>query len=557
MRKTLVAAILAANCHTASAIEPFTPLTASATLVNTNENAGPFLLPAGWLQQKIVDVAALNALFGGAYPIAFRAFDQLAIGGASSQLIYIPHEVSAGAGVTRYDRATNSATILIQGNSSVVFDLNPADGWSHLSDDFGAFDPAVLTPDNHLLVAEEWSGAGRIFELLNPESATGPGDANWRWLAKIPAVAHEGLKVDTAGNLYFGDEWNSGSIYKFVPKVAGDRSVGQTFVLRDNDGAHNAAANYNVAPNNVVANRTGDATWVAMTDIDGNPMTVQNPFIYSFTQGARGGVLAADELGGTPFGRPEDMEIGALANGHEVLYFSATSEQAVYSIELDPNGDGNTSDAFVRVFAQGGVTVNSGGNVVPSGAMTTYGLGAPDNLEIDPAGQVFIVEDQNPGDIWVATDADGNGMAEKIDLWASLGPFGSEPSGLRKDALGGFLVSVQHPSSSNDAVWSLLPDSDLDGVANKYDNCSRSANPTQLDADSDGYGNHCDADLNNSGTVTTADFGLLRSVLGQPASASALAAAADINGSGTVTTADFGLLRARLGTAPGPARTTE
>ena len=37
--------------------------------------------------------------------------------------------------------------------------------------------------------------------------------------------------------------------------------------------------------------------------------------------------------------------------------------------------------------------------------------------------------------------------------------------------------------------------------------------PSQLDADGDGYGNICDADLNNSGTVTTADFAILRARL--------------------------------------------
>ena len=105
-------------------------------------------------------------------------------------------------------------------------------------------------------------------------------------------------------------------------------------------------------------------------------------------------------------------------------------------------------------------------------------------------------------------------------------------------------------------------DSDGDGIPDALDNCISSPNgPTirdaggnsQWDTDGDGYGNLCDADLNNSGTVTTADYGLLRSVLGQAAGISATAAASDMNGSGTVTTADFGLLRARLGTAPGPS----
>ena len=109
---------------------------------------------------------------------------------------------------------------------------------------------------------------------------------------------------------------------------------------------------------------------------------------------------------------------------------------------------------------------------------------------------------------------------------------------------------------------SAPPDFDGDGSADGADNCGLVPNGplipdagghSQLDADGDGYGNACDADLNNSGTVTTADFGLLRSVLGQAAGFSATAAAADMNGSGTVTTADFGLLRARLGTAPGPS----
>ena len=117
---------------------------------------------------------------------------------------------------------------------------------------------------------------------------------------------------------------------------------------------------------------------------------------------------------------------------------------------------------------------------------------------------------------------------------------------------------TQNAHDKSFGAWALAVrpgdvDADGDLVVDHLDNCTLGANPTQLDADGDGYGNACDADLNNSGTVTTADFGLLRSVLGQAAGSGALAAASDLNGTGTVTTADFGLLRARLGTVPGPS----
>ncbi len=99
------------------------------------------------------------------------------------------------------------------------------------------------------------------------------------------------------------------------------------------------------------------------------------------------------------------------------------------------------------------------------------------------------------------------------------------------------------------------PDTDGDGVGDPNDNCTLASNTGQLNADGDAFGNLCDADLNNSGLVTSADFAILRTVMGQSAAASSTTAAADLNGSGTVTTADFGLLRAKLGKAPGPAGT--
>jgi hypothetical protein len=103
------------------------------------------------------------------------------------------------------------------------------------------------------------------------------------------------------------------------------------------------------------------------------------------------------------------------------------------------------------------------------------------------------------------------------------------------------------------AVTQDHADTDADGVPNSLDNCTDVANPTQLDSDGDGYGNICDADLNNSGHTSAIDFSLFRTCLNVPSTVSTLCAAADMNGSGLVTAIDFNLLRTRINTAPGPS----
>ena len=79
-----------------------------------------------------------------------------------------------------------------------------------------------------------------------------------------------------------------------------------------------------------------------------NNETAHNPSLPNPKNAAtyRAGRIAADELGATPFGRPEDIEVGILKNGNEVLYFTATSEAAVYSVEML-----NSKKAIVREFA--------------------------------------------------------------------------------------------------------------------------------------------------------------------------------------------------------------
>ncbi|MEM7675702.1 MAG: hypothetical protein AAF449_06825, partial [Myxococcota bacterium] len=67
----------------------------------------------------------------------------------------------------------------------------------------------------------------------------------------------------------------------------------------------------------------------------------------------------------------------------------------------------------------------------------------------------------------------------------------------------------------------------------------------------DGYGNPCDADLNNDCIVNVVDLGILRTVFFTND------ADADLNGDGEVNVVDLGFLRALFFGAPGPSGVTQ
>ena len=108
-------------------------------------------------------------------------------------------------------------------------------------------------------------------------------------------------------------------------------------------------------------------------------------------------------------------------------------------------------------------------------------------------------------------------------------------------------------------AYLLTPDSDGDGVGDAAvgdptsggdpaDNCKLVSNADQRDTNGDGFGNVCDADLNNDGIVNTLDFGLFRKAYGSTGPN----LDADFNGDGIVNTLDFGLFRKMYGAPPGP-----
>ncbi len=344
-------------------------------------------------------------------------------GANAGRYLFMPFE-TATAGVQRVDLLDpnyNTRTVTLVAPGTQGFVVGDASRW---------------TPWGSYLTAEESWGAGstkgRLFELTNPVTATGTGDSNFVQRSIIPHVSHEGLAFDSNNSLYFIDELNGGSIYKYVSAnpnaIDGDGyfAVGQTFAMLVNGGSN--------------ANATGAITWAAITDVNGGALSgvsVLNG------DGSIDGRLSANNVFGTDYQRPEDLEIKTLSNGDQILYVATTTTNEVYSFNLASN--------TANLFASTSTINQATGLAVGTGAS---GFTSPDNLAIDAEGNMYIIEDQPGGsaDIWFATDANNDGVAESIGRWASLSTIGAEPTGLYFDKFNPNVayVNVQHPTSLND-----------------------------------------------------------------------------------------------------------
>ena len=97
-----------------------------------------------------------------------------------------------------------------------------------------------------------------------------------------------------------------------------------------------------------------------------------------------------------------------------------------------------------------------------------------------------------------------------------------------------------------DIGWGIV-DADSDLIPDINDNCLNEDNTDQRDSNGDGFGNLCDADLNNDGVINVIDLGLLRTRFFTND------ADADFNGDGVVNVIDLGILRTSFFGAPGPS----
>lgn len=421
LRKIALAVALACASQAYAAdntyFDNFTPLAGSQT-TQLPETAPALLSSSNFTQTRIADRAGSS--------VAGANWDMIDAD-ASGRYLFMPFETGTG-GVMRVDLqdtnyATRVTTIVAPGTQGFV-----------------SGDASRVTPWGSYLTAEEsWStggnGKGRLFEVTNPTTATANG-GNFVQRSVIPRVSHEGLAFDAMKNLYFIDELNGGSIYKYVSANAnatnGDDyfAAGQTFVAKVNGGSN--------------ANAVGSIAWEAITNTTGGALA--NSTVLG--DGTIDGRATANTVGGTDYQRPEDMEIITLANGNEAMFIATTTTNEVYMFDLTTN----TSS----VFANANTIDLATGLAVGSGAFTN-----PDNIAVDANGNIYIIEDRNGAvddDIWFAKDLNHDGdlldAGEGLARWASNGIAGSEFTGLYFDEHNPNVayVNIQHPTGGNDSL---------------------------------------------------------------------------------------------------------
>ncbi|KRV48484.1 hypothetical protein AQ490_24730 [Wenjunlia vitaminophila] len=377
----------------------FEPIKSSAYQQMSDTWTVPLVAPEGFTQELVADETVLD-IYGGTADDLTDMNTVNETGQQAGRYLYRTHEVGSNGALSVVDLKTGEAKVLAQ----------RAD-WRHL-------DGLRWTPWGTLLFGEETDG-GRLFEVFldpaDPSKATRVEERR-----EVGVLRHEGIEARADGSVFVIDELNGGSIFKFVPTRRGDLSDGQLYALKLT-GLSDAEQKWNAG---TFRSKVGSFEWVALdmgkVVVDAN--------------------AAADAVHATEFGRPEDVEV--IGN---TLYVANTSENRVVAIDLGKNA--------LTSFVQAGVNAP-----VEDRRAGVTGFSSPDNLAQGPDGRLWIVEDNYASDIWApSADADQDGSADKVELFASLKDTGAEISGIYfgKDPKALFF-NVQHPAKPNaDGTWKI------------------------------------------------------------------------------------------------------
>ena len=416
----------------------FKAIDQSANAGDWNASA-PWKLPKGFTQTVVSSESDLNI-----YPAGRDDWNDMntvnETGKMAGRYMYRTHEVRLGRGDDVVDAigGTVSVVDLKTGETKVLAQQGG------LENGYTALDGIRWTPWGTLLFAEETAG-GRLFEITLNDDMMSVAKIMDRPL--VGRLAHEGIDLDAAGNVYVVDEHRGrtsgcdgvvpcgGSVYKFVPNSFGDLSSGELFILKVTG-----------------ADGVGHAQWVGPID----------------SLNAR---VSGAEFGGTSYQRPEDLEII-----NNTLYVAMTEGPRDAVTETNPAEENFSQLEFKKELYEGRViAVNLDSmdvsNFVKPGVNVPVEIGKPgeeghqtgfdsvDNLAETPDGKLMMIEDNKPSDIWIAsTKTDNEGASKKVKLFASLTDPEAEGTGIYFSPLDPktLYVNVQHSASKDgDGTWAI------------------------------------------------------------------------------------------------------
>jgi secreted PhoX family phosphatase len=428
MKKTLIAGAVASALVGAFAISGnaiadkggfgFKAIDSSANSADWDP-AAPWKLPKGFTQSVVSDETSLNVYDGGRndWPDMNTTNET---GPQAGRFMYRAHEL----------RLPGS---LPEGGAVSVIDLKTGETKLIANDpSWNAVDGIRWTPWGTVLFAEE-TGGGRLFEIELNEDMMSAAAINDR--PAVGRIAHEGIDLDADGNVYVVDEFRGrtsdcngmtpcgGGIYKFVPNSYGDLSAGDLYVLGIEADTRRDG--------------TGQGVWLGPID----PANARE---------------AGSMAGGQSYQRPEDIEVigdtlyVAVTEGPRDEYGKEMFDGRVLSINLKTMKVAN----FIKPGVNVPVEINK-----PGQAGFQTGFDSVDNLAEAPNGDLVVIEDNVPSDIWFASKhTDEFGASKKVKLFASLSDPGAEGTGLyfSPNDPNTLYVNVQHSAvADGDATWAF------------------------------------------------------------------------------------------------------
>jgi len=394
----------------------FKPLTQSANSADWDASA-PWKLPKGFTQTLVSGEDALNIYDGG----RDDWHDMNTVnetGPHAGRYMYRTHEVRnvpEGGAISVVDLTTGDTKILAQDVS-----------WN-------ALDGIRWTPWGSLVFAEETAG-GRLFEIiLDPNNLMSVLEVIDRPV--VGRLAHEGIDIDTDGNVYVVDEHRGrssgcdgitpcgGGVYKFVPDTYGDLSSGSLYVLGITENSRR--------------DNTGQGEWLGPID-------------------ASHARESGTDFGGTSYQRPEDLEIirdtlyVAVTEGSRDEYGKEYYEGRVLAVNLENMKVTN----FVKPGVNVAVEIGK-----PGEEDHQTGFDSIDNLAESPDGRLIMIEDNKPSDIWFAsTKTNKLGASKKVELFSSLTDPGAEGTGIYFSPTDPktLYVNIQHSAAEDgDGTWAI------------------------------------------------------------------------------------------------------